>query len=808
MLNGLWLDIRVGFKGLSRSPRFAAWIVGSLGVGMAATTAAFALLNALLFQPFPGVAAQGDLVRVTLAGPCADASCAAAQAMDRDEALALAALPGLAAVAAHRGGVVAVGLPEARTLRAVFVSPSYFDVLGANPALGRFRRGEWSTGVVIARRTWQQAFAADPNVLARAIRLGDRLVPIAGVAAPAFAGIDVRPARGDPGPDLWVPLALAPRPVPSATDASYALTFVGRLRDGVDRAAIAAQADAQARRLSGEPTSPASRPRAEVTAVTIGNPRHRALTVAVVLPIPVLVLVIACVNAAHVLLARGAERQRELAVRLALGAGRARIVRQLLVESLALAVAATALAIPLAWWGLRFAAGPIGLPIRIDGVVVAVSVLTALATTLVFGVGPALRVSNLRPSSTLGVMGVRDQASPSRSRVRRWLLVGQIALSIALMGTAWQLVATVRSGAVTGGVAPDRLLVARFDLAAELPGPAQAPFYRELLAGAERMAGVEGAGLASFTAFWSFGGRSPGALRVWAPADGPDDGRTVAGGPASAGVFEAVGVRLLAGRGFTAADAGVRPAVAVLSDTAARRLGAGAVGSLLRVAPAGQSAADAVPVRVVGVVASVAEPRLDRGEEPQPRVYLPSPLEPQPALALYLRTRGPAAAVAQPLRDLVARLAPTVPVVELGSLEELHERSYAPQLWLARIGATLGLVGLVLAAVGLFGVASHAVSVRSRELAVRMALGASPRRILRMILAEAMGVALVGLAMGGIGAILVSRAIQAGYHGIERLDGGALGGAAVVFVGAMLIASAVPAWRASRLDPMATLKDG
>jgi hypothetical protein len=174
--------------------------------------------------------------------------------------------------------------------------------------------------------------------------------------------------------------------------------------------------------------------------------------------------VIARVNAAHIMLARGTDRSRELAIRLALGAGRSPIVRELLVESVALACASALLAVPLAWLGLWLADSPLGLPIGIDTTLLALSVATGLATTLIFGIGPALRVSNLRPSSTLGIMGVRDQASPARSRTRRALLIGEVALSIALMGTAWQLVATVRSQAVTGGVAPERLLLARFDL--------------------------------------------------------------------------------------------------------------------------------------------------------------------------------------------------------------------------------------------------------------------------------------------------------------------------------------------------------
>ena len=199
---------------------------------------------------------------------------------------------------------------------------------------------------------------------------------------------------------------------------------------------------------------------------------------------------------------------------------------------------------------------------------------------------------------------------------------------------------------------------------------------------------------------------------------------------------------------------------------------------------------------------------MDQDEPPAAKVYLPSPIEPEPALALYLRTAGPATMLAQPVRELVSRIAPRVPILELGSLDELNERSYGQQLWLARAAAFLGVIGLLLATAGLYGVSSYVVAMRSREIAIRMAMGARPQVILAMVLGQSMRIAAIGLLVGGAAAVAVSRLIQSEYHGIQGIDGVAFGGASALFVAAMLLASAIPAVRASRLDPVESLKDG
>jgi hypothetical protein len=294
---------------------------------------------------------------------------------------------------------------------------------------------------------------------------------------------------------------------------------------------------------------------------------------------------------------------------------------------------------------------------------------------------------------------------------------------------------------------------------------------------------------------------------VWHSTDGPDDGQVVTGGVAGGDLFDAVGLRIVEGRRFTEADRHVRPQVAIVNETVAKALNGPALGSILRVATRTGDLESSTEVRIVGVVEAAIEPRLERGKPPLPKIYLPTSLQPEPALALYVRTKGAAVAAAKPLRELVSQIGPRVPVLEIGSLSELNERSYAIQLWLARGAVLLGVIGIALATAGLYGVSSYLVAMRSRELAIRMAVGAAPRKILAMVLRQSMRVALIGLLAGAGAAIAVSRWIQSEYHGILGIDGEVFGITIALFILAMFLATAIPAARASRLDPVQNLRD-
>jgi putative ABC transport system permease protein len=810
-------DVRYAWRSLRRSRAFAAWVVASLAIGMAVAIAALALLLETLVGPFPHVSEQHRLVRVAAVRNCGGPDCWVRMASPADYDALQDGFTGLESLAAYTTGQVSVGLPEARSMRSLVVSANYFEVLGVRPALGRMFRdadGDAGAGVaVLSHRLWTQEFAGDPAVIGRTIRVADEFVRVVGVAPEFFVGIDFRPARGDLGPDLWLPLWLADPILPlTATEQRRGerdLALVGRLDEGVTVARLQTEADVLARRLAASREQGTFPPRGDVARVWRTRPENWGIGVVVVMPIPLLVLVIACVNAASLMLARASQRRREIVTRLAMGARRSRIVRQLLLESGVLTLVATAVAVPIAWLALRMASTPLILPIPLNLTVLVFTIVIAAAVTLGFGLAPAVRVSAQPLSSVMGSPGSRNDGHPASSKMRGALLTMQVALSLALLTTAWQLVSTVQAQAVSGGTPADRLLVARFDLrsADNFPGESER-FFAELGERVSRLPGVEATGLARHTAVWTFGqGAGPASMIVWTPADDPDDGRITIGGYAGGDLFQALGLRTLAGRAFAAGDRQGRPDVALVNQSFAEAMAGPALGSVLRVAARDGAFESSIDVRVVGIVEAVVEPRLEQDGPPGPRVYLPSPIEPEPALALYVRTRGPAAALAQPVRELTSEIAPRVPVSDLASLQELNERSYAPQLWLARAAAALGTVGLLLAAAGLYGVTSYVVAIRSRDIAIRMAIGAKPNAILRMILSQAMRVAIIGLLAGAAVGVAVSQIIQSEYHGIRAMDGSAFGGSAALFVLVMLVASLVPAIRAARVDPIETLKD-
>jgi hypothetical protein len=390
-------------------------------------------------------------------------------------------------------------------------------------------------------------------------------------------------------------------------------------------------------------------------------------------------------------------------------------------------------------------------------------------------------------------------------------VIAQAALSLGLLATGQQFVSTVQGQAAGTGTPADRLLIARFNLLQLGPEPGEAErFYRDLAEQAKRLPGVEAVGVARHTAIWTFGnGQGPSSLVVRRPDDGPQDGSVVIGGYAGGQLFEALGLRVVSGRSFVAGERDGLPKVAIVNEAFERDLGGLAVGRSVRVnAYNSGDTAPEIDVRIVGVVEDVRDPQYEGPYPPYRKIYLPAAIEPEPALALYVRTRGNASATAEPLRNLAARLAPRFPIQEMGSLQHFNELSYALWLWLARAAAFLGVIGLALAAAGLYGLSSYVAAMRSREFAIRLAVGGRPGAVLAMVLGQTMRTVIVGLLIGSAVAVAVSKIVQAGYYEVVGIDSVAFAGAAVLFLGVMLIATAVPALRAARTDPSAILKDG
>ena len=824
-------DIRYAVRSLGKARKFSFSVIGSLSLGLAATIVAFAFINGVLLRPLPGVRDQDRVVTLGILENTPLGS--------RLPLIALADYPevsralrermtSLAGLASYTESGVAVTLPPStplgadrpHSLQAAFVSPNYFNVLGVEPEVGRTfapdEGGAESAVAIVGHALWTREFGRDPSVVGRSIQVGRQTFQIIGVAPPGFAGTSQDPI--DQGVELWLPIAHADAVSDPALpgrdnivflddDPSRRLIrFMGRMRDDVPVDRVESELALAAGPIAAFVDVRPERLLVEVSGLSRldGGPSVVQLA-ATVLAVPAVVLVIACVNAANLLLVHASRRRREMAIRLALGASRLRLVRQLVIESLVLAVSAAILALPLAWSGLQAAATFMTIPTPLDGTVVAGALVAAFMTALGFGLVPALRAAGQCPSAALGTAPAGSGGTRSESRGRWALVAGQVALSLALMAGAFQLTSALDSLAQPPGTDPDRLLLASFDLAQlRYSSDESDAFYEALTEGASRLASVQAAGLSTrnLAGSWAF---DP-ANAVVVNAGTGRDGRLSASGSAAGDYFKALGLDVVAGREFVASDRRDIPEVAIVTERlAAQMLEGAALDRSVRVSTPYRGAVTA-DVRIVGIVKS---PIGVSGEE-VPAIFFPSPF-PSPvqsgtARTLHLRTDGPADALAPAIRSLVARLDPDAPILEISTLDQTIRADFLLERALARVASIMGIVALVLASVGLYGVTSYSVAMRGREIAVRMALGARADLVVAMVLRRALAVAAIGSVLGGLVAIAAGLVIQAEVFGVAGVDIATLGGSAALLAAAMLLASILPALRAARLDPNTVLR--
>ncbi len=816
----IFRDIRYAMRSLGQAPGFSFSVIGSLSLGLAATIVAFAFINGALLRPFPGVRDQDRLVTLgilekTPLGPITLRT-AFADYPDIFRTL-VEGMTSLEDLASLTESDVALARPQARSLHAAFVSPNYFDVLGIQPEAGRtFAPDEGradSAVAIIGHALWTREFGRDPSFVGRPIQVGRQTFQIIGVAARGFAGTSQSP--GDEGVELWLPIALADvvgDPFSSGDGMVFldqrpgerAIRYVGRMRDGVRVDRVETELGVVARRPVVFGDLPVERVTVEVSGLSRLDNTDAVGIAGIILSVPFLVLVISCVNAANLLLVRASRRGREMALRLALGASRSRLVRQLVIESLILALSAALLALPLALSGLQLLTSFM-IPLPLDGTVVAGALVTAVLTALGFGLVPAFQATRQHPSAALGTSPAGSGGTRSQSRGRRALVAGQVALSLGLLATGFQLTSALESLAEPPGTDPDRLLLASFDLAQlRFSSVESDAFYAALLDGASRLPGVQAAGLSSRNLARSWGFDTANAVVV-DPGTGPVGG--IVSGSAVGAYFKVVGLDLVQGREFVAADRRDIPEVAIVTERLASQLfHDAALGRSLHVKTPFRGAVEA-DLRIVGIVKS---PVGLSGKE-VPAIFFPSPF-PSPvqhgtARTLHIRSEGPAGALAPAIRELVARLDPQVPILELATLDQTIREDILLQRMLAGAAALLGIVALLLASIGLYGVTSYNVATRAREIAVRMALGARTDQVVAMVLRQALAVVMIGSVLGGLAAIVAGLLIQAEVFGVAGIDVATLSGSAALLAVAMLLASILPARRAARLDPYAVLRE-
>jgi predicted permease len=804
---GVVRDVLYAIRVLWRSPGFSLAALLTLALGIGANAAIFSLADATLLRPLK-VADPAALhaIKFTSAYPDYAAYTARTDLFD-----------GVVATSGGRDNIVADGRAELADTG--FVSGNYFGVLGVAPAAGRVlvpgddeRNGP--VVVVLSYAFWQSRFGGDPSVVGKTIRVNNVPATIVGVAAKGFHGLSLAETSR-----VFVPVTQTPRvqtgffarPEMLTTRNLVWLNVTVRLKAGVSPQAAAAALDSIYRQF--HPVSPGTKAEAlELTPLrlrAVGGTNHSNVIRFVTLlgAVVALTLLIGCANLANLLLSRAAARQREIGVRMAVGAGRMIIARQLLIESLVLAFAGAAAGLYVASAALvllgRFQLpGGIeiaGLALELSGPALAFTGAVACATALIFGVAPAWRAAR---TDVLETLHDGARATSARSRLRSTLVAAQVALSLVLLaGTGLFLRSLVESlrvplgfqvrGAATASV---NLGAARYDRAR-----AQA-FYEEALSRVRRIPGVQAAAWANIVPI-------NGSRVFSANVEGyhPKPGEMVQFNFASVGpeYFTAAGTRLLRGRPFTDGDTAAAPAVAVVNEAAVKKYWGG------RDPLQGRIFDDKNWIQVIGIAETTKVETLD--EDPVPFVYLPfaqDDMSRTPGVAhLFVRTSGDESAVLAPLSEQLRSIDRDAPVYDVSTFAWRVRELIMPQQMGVTLFAVSSALAVMLAAIGIYGVASYVTALRTRELGIRIALGADRRRIRTLVLREGSVPVAAGLAAGLVLSAIASQAAAAFLRGVPPRDPLTYTAVAVLLAAIALIATWIPARRAAQLDPVRALRE-
>ncbi|HEX4966122.1 MAG TPA: ABC transporter permease [Thermoanaerobaculia bacterium] len=801
-LDDLRRDVRFGLRSLVRSPAFTAVAVLCLALGIGANAAIFSVLNAVLLRPLPYPEPQ-RLVRIWETMELGTGTVSIPNYRDW-----VAQATGFAQLATwRRGSANLQGTGEPERVRSIAATPNLFQMLNVEPRLGRafdpLRDEPGKAQVaVIGEGLWRKRFGADSKIVGRTLRLDGRQYEVIGVMPAAF---DFPPGWSQT--DLWV--LDEPSPDGARQRGSHFLNVAGRLKRGVSLEQATAQLKTVAARIAkAYPVEQTGRsvkvlPLQEAVVGDV-RPALWILSGAVAL-----VLLIACANVANLLLARAAVRQREVAIRLALGASRARLVRQFLVESVVLALAGAVLGVLLARWSLTVLgplaqgalplAGGVPLDFRVFLFLLGVSLLSGLA----FGIVPALQSARGDVRDSLTETG-KSTSSRGQQRFRSGLVVAEIAVTLVLLVGAGLLLRGFRN---LSGTEPG--LVAKNVLTAHLAVPvprlptATARTFRPVLDGIRRLPEVRAAALVSMLPIqsaWTNGSFTV----VGRPAPPPGKEPIAELRVASPQFFQALGIPIRRGRDFEERDGESGPRVVIVNEAFARRIfpGAEAVGQRLRFD-------DPRDFTIAGVVGDVRQAGL--GQKPLAEVYFPYGQADAAGLlsdaSLVIRTDGPPGRLAGPVREAVRRVDSGLPLYQVLSMEEVIDQSLASHrlnLWLLAIFAGMALV---LSAAGLYGVISYLVAQRTREIGVRVALGAQKWDVIGLVMRQGAGLAAAGIALGLLGALAFTQVLASLLYGVSARDPLTYAALAALFAAVALAATWLPAERASRVDPLLAIRN-
>jgi putative ABC transport system permease protein len=799
--------LRYALRTLRRDPGFTAVAVLTLALGVGATTAIFSVVYATLFEPLP-YPKPDQLVMVWSKADQRRRSVSAGDYLEwkrRSKSFQY--------MEAWGGGAFNVATDERpEQVQAALMTPGFFRMTGTPMFLGRdFLPEEGEAGrdhvVVMTHRMWSRNFGSDRGIIGRQIRMNGELYTVVGVAAPGM--------RDRQQSQLMLPLVFKPEQLDRQ---SHWLLVMGRLKDGVTLQQADAEMDAITKQLAEEFPQTNSNWGASVEPLQNNFiPEKTVKNLWLLLGAVGFLLLIGCVNVANLLLARGATRRREVAIRAALGATRAQVFGQFLTESLVLAVVGGALGVYLGRLIidgilaiLPFQMLPSEADVRISLPVLLFTLLTSVSAGLLFGCAPAWRASRLDLNEVLKQGG---RAGVAGGGLRRALVVVEFAMALTLLaGGGMALLSFWNLTRLDLGVDTRNVLTfylpapqGRFKEAERIT-----PYYKQLL---ERIGAVPGVEAAAVTTGLPLIGT--GSVRPFRVVGAPP---AAAGAPQSAGVqgvtpgyFDAFGIRVIEGRSFTEQDADGGARVAMVNETFANQYLSGVDPLTQRVVvnqtnPGSRQVGTEVEWQVVGVFHNTRGGEGLRGD-PAPVIYLPFWQSPWPRASVAVRTKGDPELITRSLAAAVNSVDPEIPLAGVKTMDQIVSETLSYDNFGTVLYGSFAALALLLAAVGIYGVMAFAVAQRAHEFGIRMALGADGGRILRMVLREGVTLALFGLVLGLGGAYLVGRAMQSNLYGVSALDVRALGAVAFVLLAAALLACYLPARRAGRVDPLAALRD-
>jgi putative ABC transport system permease protein len=825
----MFQDLRYGARVLAQGRGFTVAAVLCLALGIGANTAIFSLASAVLWRPLP-VERPGQLVEIIRGDGMTEKSLSHPDYLaisERNDTLAGLAISSLTEFSFGHG-------KQSQMVAGELVSGNYFDVLGVRPVLGRaFLPEEDRTPgthpvVVVSHDFWQSQLGGDPQLVGKTVRLDNQQYTVVGIAPSGFRGTEA-----PFGPVVWIPVMMTEATMtvrqmtPPLKDRGHEFAAIGRLKPGVSLEQAQAQLETLNRQLELADPLPEARTRANADRslklvrlrglIVYLQPMARKAT-ALLSAVVGLVLLIACANVANLLLARASARRKEIAVRLALGAGRMRLIRQLLTESFLLALLGAVAGLLIAFWINRAlmaleppvpASWNFQIDLRLDAQALGFTVLLTFVTALLFGLAPALQAS--KPDL---VPALKD-AAPALARglrylrwlsLRNALVVAQVAVSLVLLiGAGLFLRSLQHVRRLDLGFKTENRLALTLDPAKQGDDLAKT---REFVAQAvERLNAAPGVERVSAANFLPLGLSRLGAQIEVEGRPTPPNARPTFGTDQVVGLdyLRTMGTRLVRGRDFTARDNAGAPRVAMINEWMARRLfpNEDPLGKRLRIGAPSAPLSDAPLCEIVGVAEDV---NFNLGERSGPVVYRPLAQHAFHSITLIVHTRGDPKAQIAAVRSAVQAIDDNLPAQEIKTLEEIVGLQFWPARMLAGLLAALGSVGLLLASVGVYGVMSYAVAQRTREIGVRMALGAQSRDVVKLIVRQGVGLTLAGAAIGLALSFAATRLVASMLYGVEATDPLTFIFVSSFLLGVAVVACYLPARRGTKVDPILALR--